>query len=121
MFKWLLTNCQERKPEHESQVRPLVGLTPPQAKAAWEHAVAKAQGRKVTARTVKSAVRELQLQGSPSSRSMRASPASKRQLRTLIDSTISELLALVGQKASHDKLTPKLEALHQHVQTLFAH
>ena len=45
---------------------------------------------------------------------------SKAQLRSMIDSAISELLVLVGQKASHDQLTPRLEALHGHVQRLFA-
>jgi hypothetical protein len=39
VFKRLLTICQHRKPEYESQVRPLVGLTAEQAQAAWECAV----------------------------------------------------------------------------------
>ena len=50
-----------QKPEHETQVRPLVGLTPDQAQRAWEHAVENAGDRRITARMVKSAVNELGL------------------------------------------------------------
>ena len=39
----------------------MIGLTPEQAQLAWERAVEKAAGRKITARLVKAAVQELQL------------------------------------------------------------
>ncbi len=41
----LVTICHQCKPGHESQVRPLIGLAPEQAQAAWEHAVGKAGPR----------------------------------------------------------------------------
>jgi hypothetical protein len=46
------------KPSHEAQVRPLIGLKPEQAVAAWKKAVEKAAGRGVTARLVKRVVEE---------------------------------------------------------------
>ena len=42
VYRPLLTNCQQRKPEHESQIRPLVGLTADQARQVWEHVTGKA-------------------------------------------------------------------------------
>src|ERR1043166_3018230 len=65
VFTHLVTISHQRRPEHETQVRPLIGLTPPQAQLAWEHAVEKAAGKKITQRLVKAAVQELQLGGSP--------------------------------------------------------
>jgi len=63
VFTHLVTICHQTKPEYESQVRPLVGLTPDQAQVAWERAIEKAGGRKITARLVKAAVQELQPAG----------------------------------------------------------
>jgi hypothetical protein len=39
-----------QSPENETQIRPLVGLTPEQAQPAWACAVETARGRKITAR-----------------------------------------------------------------------
>jgi hypothetical protein len=63
LFRYLSANCSRRKPEHENQLRPLVGLTGEQAQKAWERAAEKASGRKTTAQMVKSAVKELHLAG----------------------------------------------------------
>jgi hypothetical protein len=106
------------KPEHQSQVQPLSGLTPEQAQSAWQCAVENAGGRRITARMVKSAVKELQLAGTanPVSRQPRQN---KDQQRKLIDGAIGELLVLLSQKASHDVLTEKVEALHGQIQALF--
>ena len=60
VFRHLMTKSHQ-KPEHETQVRPLIGLSPEQVQLAWEAAVAKAGGRKITARLVKSAMQDLQL------------------------------------------------------------
>ena len=54
-----------KKPEHESQVRPLVGLGAEQVQLAWEHDVEKAGRRKITGRSVRLAMQELQLGASP--------------------------------------------------------
>ena len=118
-FTHLCTNCAERKPERESQLRPLIGLTPEQAQLAWERAVEKAAGRKITARLVKAAVQELQLAPAtkPATREPRQTKAEKRRL---IDEAIGQLLILLSQKASHAILTEKVEALHGHIQSLFA-
>jgi hypothetical protein len=61
VFNRLLTICQQTKPEHESQVRPLIGLTPEQAGQVWEAAVAKAGSRRITAAIVKSAMHDLKI------------------------------------------------------------
>jgi hypothetical protein len=67
---------------------------------------------------VKSAVKELHLAGTanPVSRQPRQN---KDQQRKLIDGAIGELLMLLSQKASHEVLTQKVEALHGQIQALF--
>jgi hypothetical protein len=99
VFTNLVTNSHQ-KPGHETQLRPLVGLTPDQAQQAWEHAVEKAAGRRITARIVKAAVQELGLgpgakQAAPEPRQTRA------EKRRLIDEAIGQLLVLLSQTASH--------------------
>ena len=117
VFTHLVTNSHQ-KPEHETQVRPLVGLTAEQAQKAWERAVEQADGRKITEQIVKAAVKELQPDGTakPVARQPRQN---KDQQRKLIDGAIGELLVLLSQKASHEVLTQKVEALHGHIQSLF--
>jgi hypothetical protein len=63
LFTHLMTNCHCQKPQHESQLRPLIGLTAEQAQAAWENAVDQAGKKNITAAPVKKAVRELQAAG----------------------------------------------------------
>jgi hypothetical protein len=89
-----VTNCHQLKPDHESQIRPLVGLTPEQAKLAWERAVEKAGGRRITARVVKSAVQDLHFGGAPkaANRQTRQTRAGKRKL---INETIGQILVLL--------------------------
>ena len=58
VVRCLRTNSPQ-VPEHETQVRPLVGLTSEQARAVWQLAVEKAGATSVTARLVKAAVRQL--------------------------------------------------------------
>ena len=120
----VLHTCREtnshQKPDHETQVRPLIGLTPEQAQLAWEQAVEKAGGRRVTARLVKSAVKKLQ-PGSPAL--TLPNPAvgpTKSERRQLIKDAFGELLLLLSQKANHEILTEKVEKLHGHVQGLFS-
>ena len=119
VFTYLGTISSLKKPEHETQVQSLIGLTPEQAQLAWQRAVEKAASRNVTAKIVKAAMQELQL-GAP------AKPVSQRprqtapEKRRLIDSAIGELLVLVGQKASYATLTEKIEALHVHIQALLS-
>jgi hypothetical protein len=85
---------------------------------AWERAAEKTPGRKTTAQMVKSAVKELHLAGTanPVTRQPRQNQA---QQRNLIDGAIGELLLLLSQKASHEALTEKVEALHGQIQALF--
>jgi hypothetical protein len=115
----LVTICHQTKPEYESQVRPLVGLTPDQAQVAWERAIEKAGGRKITARLVKAAVQELQ----PAAGAKPVTPQprqNKTEQRKLIDGAIGELLVLLCQKASHEVLTQEVEALHSHIHSMFS-
>ena len=114
----LLTICQQ-KPQHESQVRPLVGLTPEQAQEAWDRAIEDAGGRKITARLVKAAVKELQLGGKPAPVDPKPR-VNKAEQRRLIDDAIGQLLALLSQRASYDTLTAKVEELYGHIQPLIA-
>jgi hypothetical protein len=81
--------------------------------------VERADGRKITARVVKSAVQELCFGGGakPASRETRPTKAEKRKL---INETIGQILVLLSQKASHEALAQKVETLHGHIQALFA-
>ena len=118
LFAHLMTICQQCQPEHESQVRPLIGLSPDQAAAAWGKAVEMAHGRRVTARVVKDAVKELNLTSAtaPVEREPRQKQAESRRL---LDGALGELLALVSQKASYEALTGKIESLHGLILGLF--
>ena len=114
--------CREtnshQKPEHETQIRPLIGLDPESAQTAWDHAAAKAAGRKLTQRLVKAAVQELHAPAEPAT----PKPPSRRTLRErrrLIESVFGELFLLVRQNAGREALLPKLEALHGEIQGLF--
>ncbi len=49
----LATIGDSRMPENESQVRPLIGLTPEQIRKAWAEALTDSKGERVTARLVK--------------------------------------------------------------------
>ena len=118
VFAPLVTISHQRRPEHETQVRPLIGLTPPQAQLAWEHAVEKAAGKKITQRLVKAAVQELQLGGSPAPVTQQPR-RNKAEQRRLVDDAIGQLLMLLSQKASHQVMTEKVEILHGHIQALF--
>ena len=114
----LVTICHQCKPDHESQVRPLIGLAPEQAQAAWEHAAGKAGPRRITARMVQNAVKELQLTGEAEPET--AEPAlTKAQHRQVVDDALGQLLVLIRQKASYDILIEKVEALHRQFHTLF--
>ena len=118
VFTHLVTNSHQ-KPDHETQVRPLIGLTPEQAQLAWEQAVEKAGGRRVTARLVKSAVKKLQ-PGSPTLTLPKpAVGPTKSERRQLIKDAFGEL-PLLSPKVSHDILTEKVEKLHGDVQGLFS-
>ena len=46
LSRHLSANCAQQKPWHESQLRPLIGLTKEKAQAAWDHAVQMARGQK---------------------------------------------------------------------------
>jgi hypothetical protein len=117
VFTRLRAFSSDQKPEHETQVRPLVGLTPDQAQRAWEQAVAKAGGRRITARMVKSAVNQLGL--APQTQSGRAPVrTAKSERRLLISRTMGELLKLISDKAGHDVLLEKARALETHLNPL---
>jgi polyhydroxyalkanoate synthesis regulator phasin len=114
-----LVTISHQKPEHETQVRPLVGLTAEQAQKAWDRAVEKAGGRKITAQMVKAAVKELQ--PAEAAKPVASQPRQNQaQQRKLLDGAIGELLMLLSQKASHEVLTQKVEALHSHIHSLFS-
>jgi hypothetical protein len=115
VFNRLVTKCRQRLPEHEGQVRPLVGLTTDQAKQVWETAVAKAGNRRITAIMVKRAMRDLQI-GPPLQPVQAKARVNMAEHRRQIDMTIGELLLLASQKADHRLLTEKIEILNAHLQ-----
>ncbi|MHC1764501.1 MAG: hypothetical protein AB9869_09360 [Verrucomicrobiia bacterium] len=114
VFSHLLTNCQHQ-PEHESQIRPLVGLTPEQAQLAWTCAVENAGGRKITARLVKRAMQDLGLAAPPKPVS-KINRNEKAERRKLINETVGQVLLLISQKAGYDAILQHVEALQRHIQ-----
>jgi hypothetical protein len=120
VFTYLRANSSHQKPDHETQLRPLIGLSPAEAQVAWQCAVEMAGGRKITARLVKRAVHELHLTPAKNQPAAKAPRRKTAEQHRLINDAIGQLLVLLGQKASHDLLTEKVEALHRHIQSLFA-
>ena len=91
VFTHLVTIGHQTEPEHERQVPPLVGQTAEQAQKAWERAIEKAGGRKITARLVNAAVQELQPPGG--AKPVASQPhQNKAEQRKWIDGAIGELL-----------------------------
>ncbi|MHC1769145.1 MAG: hypothetical protein AB9869_33490 [Verrucomicrobiia bacterium] len=115
LFTHLCAICAHCKPDHESQLRPLVGLTPEQAQLAWTCAVENAGGRKITARLVKRAMQDLGLAAPPKPIS-KINRNEKAERRKLINDTIGQLLLLIGQKAGYDAILQHVEALQRHIQ-----
>ena len=120
LFTHLVTT-RHQKPDHETQLRPLIGLPLEQAEVAWENAVTKAGGRKITAQLVRRTVKELKSEA-PGTPEVSVAPKPRVRMaahRQMIDDAIGQLLLLLSQKASHDILTEKVEALHGYFQALF--
>jgi hypothetical protein len=117
-FKVLMTHGHQIMPEHERQLRPLVGLTPEQANSAWAEAVERAAGQRVTARLVKHVVDRMGFK--QNAREARKPPTSynKARLRKAIDTAIGELLVLVGQNPEHAVLRDRVQTLHRNLQLL---
>ncbi|MHC1767677.1 MAG: hypothetical protein AB9869_25935 [Verrucomicrobiia bacterium] len=84
----MMTICHQT-PQHESQVRPLIGLKPEEAQLAWTCAVESAGGRKITARLVKRAMEELGFAAAPKPDS-RIDRNAKAERRKLINDTTLE-------------------------------
>lgn len=82
------------KPIHESQVRPLIGLTPDQACAAWKKAVENAEGRVIAARIVKEAAALFKKQN----RRKSAEPKSIKQTGYVVQKLLMELEKLILKK-----------------------
>jgi len=85
---------------------------------AWNLAVEKAAGRKITARIVQAAMREV-VPPDPSKPKPAEARRSRAEHRKLIDTAFGEILVLLSQKASHSILMQKIEALHGQIQALF--
>ena len=107
-----------QKPEHERQVRPLIGLTPEQAQQVWEKAVQRAGGKTVTGRLLKNVLNGLRSTFVQNQVPRIKHPSGEAKHR-LIDAAVGELLMLMSQKANHALLTQKLEALHGQIRALF--
>jgi hypothetical protein len=108
LFTYLLTNCQHRKPDHESQLRPLIGLSPAEALSVWDRVVEKAGDHKITARSVKAAVVELGFKPPPATEKP---TDAKSQHRQRVADAIQELLTLIRQNENHRLLLEKAQIL----------
>jgi hypothetical protein len=106
------------QPDHESQIRPLMGLTFEQVLLAWQSAVQNAGGREITARVVTAAVKQLQFTSQEQAERAQKQSERAERFRTVI-AGIQELLELIAQKAPHDQLLSKAEALQPHFAAIF--
>ena len=61
LFTQVFADGKGPKPSHESQLRPLMGLSPEQAQLAWARAAQNAGNGNITARLVRSAAQDLSL------------------------------------------------------------
>jgi hypothetical protein len=110
------------KPEHESQLRPLFGLAPESIQLAWQCAVVKSGPRPVTARLVRSVINELHLASQGDAAGVSAAVETRKtrtEQRRAVTQAFGELFQLIRQKAAHDTLLARLEALHGLVSHLF--
>jgi hypothetical protein len=114
----LRPNWSHRLPNNESQLRPLVSLTPEQAESVWKRVTERAVARRISAHLVRRVLKESRLiQDTP--KAAGASRPSMAEQRRVIGQAIGELLMLVSQNARRELLTEKLEALHRHIQAAF--
>lgn len=118
LFRDLRANCSHIQPDHESQLRPLIGLPIEQAQLAWECAAQLAAGRRITAGMVKAAVKGLQLR--PNEPTARSIGPNRTDQRRQITAALGELLGLLRNKAAHESMIEKVEELYSRVQALFA-
>jgi hypothetical protein len=79
--------------------------------------VARAGPRKITALIVKAAIKDLGFGcvGIPTNSPPRQN---RMEQRRLIDAAVGELLLLLSQRASHETLTLKVEALHRQIRSI---
>jgi hypothetical protein len=112
-----LGTTSSQQPEHETQVRHLVGLSPQNAQAAWIRAAEKAGRRKITARMVKAAIQEIM---PPAPQPATPSQQSKADQRKLLLEHIKDLLKLILQKAGHDALLEKAQSIDQLANSILA-
>ena len=118
VFAHVVTNCHQ-KFDHESQVRPLIHLLPEQAQQVWDYAAEKCPNRRITAKHVASAARQLNL-SRPSNPVQKQTGATATEKRRLVTEAMTELLTLLHQKADHPTLVEKAESLHRHIRAAFA-
>lgn len=104
-------------PSNEYQLRPMFGLTGPQAQVVWQCAAVLSHGFPITARDVKSALRKLQLKEKPVAALGRIS---KSKQRKVVGDAIVDLIVLARQKADYAVLITKLEGLDHEFRLLTA-
>ena len=120
LYSELATTPGVPKPEHESQLRPLLGVPKESAAGAWKYAAELSGGRKITGRLVKRAIRELKLTPKPADDEKKLVREKRSQHREAMSGLISELVTMLTKKADHPQLLAKVEELNRHFLGLFA-
>jgi hypothetical protein len=106
------------KPEHESQLRPLLGLAPEEIMIAWQTAAEHCKGQPITARLVKNVVRALQLGNQVSVEPGRRGP-NRVEIWKGINAKFGDLLKLISTKAAHEQILSLIQDLHGQVRLLY--
>jgi hypothetical protein len=119
VYEHLKTLPEVAMPDHESLVRPLVGLSPDQARFAWQTIVSSSGGHRITANMVKRAMRTLGLSAKkPVEPKPEATPQTRYQRRQAIREGFTEILTLLVKRSGHDAILEKVQLLQRHVEGL---
>lgn len=102
------------KPIHESQVRPLLGLKPEEARQAWEAACKTANGHTVTARLVKAAAARFR-RGAEPPRPREGKTGKEENWQ--IWKSITELRRGIDARADHDVLSAQAADLEAQIES----
>jgi hypothetical protein len=106
------------KPDHEFQLRPLIGLKPDEVRRAWQQAASKVPGGSITARRVKEAMADLQPDGDARAKQLQVRHERSERRRKLTDG-MTELLQLIMCKTPHAVLIQKAAVVDGHVRYFF--
>ena len=120
VFRHLLTNSQQIKPQHETQVRPSSALVLSRSNRPRSAPSKRPAAEKLRRGWSKRPCKTSSSRPRHSNRFPRYAARTAQNVAGLVDDTLGQVLVLLSQKANHTVLTEKFETLHRQIQALFA-